>query len=486
MRWRVLVPLCAVALLALAGATPVDALFLGEWGGAGSGDGEFQTPTSVATDSSNYVYVADSGNNRIQKFTELGTFVGKWGSTGSGPGQFSTPESVATDVDGNVYVVDKGNFRVEKFSPGGEFLAQWGSHGSGPGQFEAPAGIAVDPTGTGDVFVADAGTNRIEKFNPAGEFVAAWGSAGTGQGQFNTPQGVATDPAGNVYVADSGNHRIQKFTSSGEFLLEWGSSGEGPGQFGQPVGIATDPVGKVYVADSTNNRIQKFSGSGEFLSSWGESGEKPNHFLDPLAVAASFSGKIYVADTGNNRIEAFGKVPAPVFGKTVNVVPAGGTVRVQPPHGHRFRPLFSLTQIKVGSTIDTTAGKVQLTSAKDRLGTPQTANFFAGRFKVLQPRKGKPITDIKLEGKLDCGKPAKGSASASGSRSRKVWGSGHGNFRSEGQHGSATVRGTIWLTQDRCDGTLFRVRRGVVTVEDFTLHRTVKIHKGQSYLAAAP
>jgi streptogramin lyase len=479
-----LISLCAVAVLVLTSATPVDALFLGEWGGAGSGDGEFQNPTSVATDGSNYVYVADSGNNRIEKFTELGAFVAKWGSPGSGPGQFSTPKSVATDVDGNVYVVDKGNFRIEKFTPAGEFIAEWGSHGSGPGQFEAPMAIAVDPTG--NVFVSDAGTNQIDKFDPTGKFVVAWGSGGAGPSQFNAPDGVATDPAGNVYVADSGNHRIQKFSGSGEFLSTWGESGEGPGQFGLPVGVGTDPVGKVYVADATNNRIEKFTGAGEFLSTWGESGEKPNHFLNPLAVAASSSGKVYVADAGNNRIEAFGKIPAPVFGKTVNVAPAGGTVRVKPPHGHRFRPLFSLTQIKVGSIIDTTSGKVQLTSAKDRLGTTQTANFFAGRFKVLQPRKGKPITEIKLEGKLDCGRPAKGSASASRSGSRKVWGSGHGNFRSEGQHGAATVRGTIWLTQDRCDGTLFRVRRGVVTVEDFTLHRKVKVHRGQRYLAAAP
>jgi DNA-binding beta-propeller fold protein YncE len=485
MKRGVLVLLCAVALLALAGATPVSALFLGEWGGTGSGDGQFENPTSVATDNLNNVYVADSGNNRIQKFTELGAFVAKWGSAGSGPGQFSTPVGVATDVDGNVYVVDKGNFRIEKFSPNGDFLAQWGSHGGGSGQFEAPTAIAVDPTG--NVFVADAGANRIDKFDPTGKAVGSWGSTGTSPGQFNAPGGVATDPVtGDVYVADSGNHRIQKFTGTGEFLLEWGSSGEGPGQFGLPAGVATDPVGKVYVADATNNRIQKFSPTGEFLSTWGESGEKPNHFLNPLAVAASFSGKVYVADAGNNRIEGFGKIPAPAFAKTVNVVPVGGTVRIQPPHGHRFRRLLSLTQIKVGSTIDTTSGKVQLTSAKDRLGTTQTADFFDGRFKVLQPRKGKPITQIKLEGKLDCGKPAKGSATASRSRSRKVWGSGHGNFRSEGQHGSATVRGTIWLTQDRCDGTLFRVRRGVVTIEDFTLHRKLKLHPGQQYLAAAP
>jgi hypothetical protein len=202
-------------------------------------------------------------------------------------------------------------------------------------------------------------------------------------------------------------------------------------------------------------------------------------------VAVSFSAKTYVVDAGNNRIEVYGKIPDPRFGKTVNIAPAGGKIKVKPPHGRYFRRLFSATQVKVGSIVDVTAGKVALTSAKDRVGTTQSATFEKGQFRVLQPKKGKPITVLKLVGPLSC--KAHKVATTSGRRgSRSLWGSGHGNYRSEGSHGAATVRGTIWLTKDTCAGTLFKVKRGVIVVDDFTSHRKVKVHAGHTYLAPAP
>ena len=72
---------------------------------------------------------------------------------------------------------------------------------------------------------------------------------------------------------------------------------------------------------------------------------------------------------------------------------------------------------------------------------------------------------------------------ASKKKGSRLWGSGKGNFRSEGRHGSATVRGTIWWAQDTCEGTLFKVRKGVVTIEDFTSGETLKLRAGQHYLA---
>jgi hypothetical protein len=92
---------------------------------------------------------------------------------------------------------------------------------------------------------------------------------------------------------------------------------------------------------------------------------------------------------------------------------------------------------------------------------------------------------MKLLNELSCGGGKKGRPAASASRrhGHGLWGSGKGNFRSEGRHGSATVRGTIWWAQDRCDGTKFKVKRGVVTIRDFTNHKTLKLHKGETYLA---
>jgi tripartite motif-containing protein 71 len=71
--------------------------------------------------------VTDSGNDRIQKFSSTGHFITKWGYSGSGNGQFNGPGGVATDSAGSVYVTDYDNNRVQKFDNNGKFLATWGT-----------------------------------------------------------------------------------------------------------------------------------------------------------------------------------------------------------------------------------------------------------------------------------------------------------------------------------------------------------------------
>src|SRR5438876_663229 len=90
-----------------------------KWGSQGTGNGQFKNPSYVAVDSSGNVYVADSGNNRIQKFNSDGTFITKWGSTGTADGQFRGPDGFAIDSSGNVYVADYGNNRIQVFAPKG-------------------------------------------------------------------------------------------------------------------------------------------------------------------------------------------------------------------------------------------------------------------------------------------------------------------------------------------------------------------------------
>ena len=67
---------------------------------------------------------------------------------------------------------------------------------------------------------------------------------------------------------------------------------------------------------------------------------------------------------------------------------------------------------------------------------------------------------------------------------RRLWGRGKGRFRTKGRYSAGTVRGTFWVTIDRCDGTVTRVRTGVVDVFDFVLHKHIKVHAGQQYLAS--
>lgn len=187
-----------------------------------------------------------------------------------------------------------------------------------------------------------------------------------------------------------------------------------------------------------------------------------------------------------------------------------GLVCVKPKGGTRFHPVSGNELIHVGSTIDTTHGTVKLRAAKRRNSTQfQHAKFSLGPFLVTQAKHGRPYTKLALAGSSGCTQAtagAKGTAVYQRHRRRhrrRIYGSGSGNYRTSGHHGSGSTIGkrqaaelrepfastrsrrTKWLTADRRKGTFFRVDKGTLVVHDFTLHRKVKLHAGQSYLAPA-
>jgi hypothetical protein len=185
-------------------------------------------------------------------------------------------------------------------------------------------------------------------------------------------------------------------------------------------------------------------------------------------------------------------VPPPVVGKQVNVTPRG-TVKVKVPGSNAFVELTAGAQLPTGTVIDTTHGRITLTTAVGG-GKTQHADFYQGIFKVTQTGGRHPVTQLALAGpKPTCTTKGKRRAHASAARkgskkkvkSRSLWGSGHGSFRTKGQYSSATVRGTTWLTQDTCAGTLTRVTHGVVQVQDFVRHKKVLVRAGHRYLARA-
>jgi hypothetical protein len=111
-----------------------------------------------------------------------------------------------------VYVADTGNNRIQKFNSSGTYLTQWGTAGTGNGQFSLPDGVSADLTG--NVFVIDSGNNRIQSFSSTGTFIEAFGAAGSGDGEFSGPQDLVTDAFGNIFVSDTGNERVQKLSSA--------------------------------------------------------------------------------------------------------------------------------------------------------------------------------------------------------------------------------------------------------------------------------
>jgi DNA-binding beta-propeller fold protein YncE len=133
-------------------------------------------PTSLALGQQGRLYVVDSLNNRIQVFDAAGRFLTLWGSKGNDDGQFNLSDeggdgygSVTVDGQGNVYITDTFNQRIQKFTSDGQFLTKWGSNGTGDGQFLRPFDVAVDKQG--QVYVIDDHRGDIQKFDSTGQFL---------------------------------------------------------------------------------------------------------------------------------------------------------------------------------------------------------------------------------------------------------------------------------------------------------------------------
>jgi PKD domain len=180
------------------------------------------------------------------------------------------------------------------------------------------------------------------------------------------------------------------------------------------------------------------------------------------------------------------QVPRPELGETVIVEPVEGRVRVQLPGEESFVRIETLRVIPVGSLVDTRRGKALLSSVRDRGGSIQQGRFFGGLFKVRQRRSQRYVTELFLRGRYGrCPEAENEPAAAAQRRSgrRKLWANANGRFRTQGRYSSSAVRGTRWLTQDSCEGTLTVVRRGLVAVRDFVRDTRTLVEAGDSYLA---
>ena len=209
-----------------------------------------------------------------------------------------------------------------------------------------------------------------------------------------------------------------------------------------------------------------------------------------VVVTATNSGGS--ASASSDRTDAV-PVLAPAVSKNVDVAPVSGTVLIKLPGGKGFIELKAGEQVPVGSTVDARHGEIRLTSALDAHGHTESDLFNGAEFVVGQGPGAHPVTTLALQ---DTG-PACASAGTAGvgkkkpkAKSKKrsspsLWGSGNGAFRTVGANGYGTERGTVWETQDRCTGTFFHVRTGLVQVVDLTRHRTLLLKAGGSYLAPA-
>ena len=208
-------------------------------------------------------------------------------------------------------------------------------------------------------------------------------------------------------------------------------------------------------------------------------------------IASRLAGAVAVSATlaASTAVAQPDTLPPPSFGHSVDIGLVSGTVIVTPPGESPFRLGNQDRNVPVASLIDTTHGRVDLRAASRGSGPLQDAEFYDAAFTVKQS-PASPVARIRLAG----GKPSQCSAHGRDLPRatlphrvlRLLHATGTGRFETQGRYASATVRGTIWLTEDFCDGTLVAVTRGVVTVENLVTHATVNVTAGHRYFAAAP
>jgi sugar lactone lactonase YvrE len=252
--------------------------------GDGFASTSFNNPSAIAVQngSSIYVYVADTGNNRVEKFTNTGSLVTSWGAGGKGKGtiNFTSPQGLAvTAVSSNsATLFVSGPNGIGVFDAYGNYLTTFTNSGTG---LVSPKGLALD--GSGNLFVSD--TNQIVELSPSGAPVTSYILTGL------NPTGLAVDTSGNLYAA-LGNNTVEGFSSSGvSFITVIG--------FNNPDGLAMDSSNDLFVADTGNKSIEEFPGSAPFQSPTVYINPN-NELISPVGVAVDSTGEIYVVDSGNS------------------------------------------------------------------------------------------------------------------------------------------------------------------------------------------
>jgi tripartite motif-containing protein 71 len=269
--------------------------------------GTLSAPQGIAVRGSRLA-VADDRNHRIAIFDTGGHLLTTVGSgPGPNPGQLSNPYDVAGDAAGRLYVADDLNHRIVRYSsaPKYPYKGRWGSYGIKPGQLAYPRGVAVDAQGM--VYVADTGNDRIDVYDRGATLLRAFGFSGRATGQFDEPLGVAADGSGVRAVVDSVNGRVQLLGPDGAVVAQWGSPAPGPTLLPHAVAVAFDAAGNADVLDQRRSRIVVFSrASGGVIRTIGAPGSGPGQMLSPSDLTIDPSGRIWVADTGNGRVVRFG------------------------------------------------------------------------------------------------------------------------------------------------------------------------------------
>jgi len=283
---------------------------------SGSAVGELNEPRGIHIAQDGSIFVADSNNNRIQQFSKTGDLLNSRGThasilEGEAPGgTMNQPWGVVTGKDGSIYIADTFNHRIQKFSSNGIFIKSLGifAQGTSPDTIWGPRGITIDQKG--NVIIADTGNKRVVIYDKDLNYLTQFGGAGFEAGQFDEPVGIDVSDSGVIAVADTWNRRVQLFspdesgliyTQTGEFEVDawYGQSLEN-----KPF-LAFSPKGTLFVTDPEGGRILEFSLSGELIQGWQDLSVSPEVISRPYGLDFDSQGNLWVSDAAMNVIMVF-------------------------------------------------------------------------------------------------------------------------------------------------------------------------------------
>lgn len=282
-------------------------------GSLGAEPGQFNSPRGIAAAPDGSLFVADSLNSRIQHLSAEGQVLNSWGSfsdpSNPQPGTFSEPWGVAVSPDGNyIYVADTWNHRIQKFTTEGEYITSWGGFGNSTDGLAlyGPRDVAVGADG--NVIVTDTGNKRLVVYSPEGEYINQIGGSGYELGQFEEPVGLALNIyTGELYVADTWNQRIQVLHyAAGTLSVD--TSWDINGWYGQSLNnkpyLAVDEAGRVYASDPEAGRILVFDNQGNLLHYIGGYDQSAALISVAQGVAVSQNG-LWLSDSQTHSLQRF-------------------------------------------------------------------------------------------------------------------------------------------------------------------------------------